>query len=396
MNSLTERGPVITGLSGNEIYCLEKIGLEPGDIVLGNSVVSLGVVGGLVSGIQSFTGGEIVPVTTQIADGRRNALEDLKQARDKIGALGVTDVTSNLQVRGGNVEFVSFGSSLHSKDYSAQLSSFTSSSDSQEHYLQIDANYQPKEFVFGNVAYALGVPSGISGGLKSLTRGEVPEYTEVFTKIRSLSLERIVREAKQAKANAVLGIRTTVLTISGVQEMVMIGTAATNPVLPASASIEPVSSDMTGTELWNMTKMGHIPLRLLLGTSVYSLGVTGGISAAIKSLGRGEISELTTLLYDARESALSKVQSEAKAIGADIVVGTKTYIHDLGGSLIELLAIGTAVKEVGSQINTRSESLLLQAIIRDRETFIDDTGAYTTVDLNQAGLLSPRGASSSD
>ena len=33
--------PVMTGLSGNEIYCLHLKGLSPGELVVGNSVYSL-------------------------------------------------------------------------------------------------------------------------------------------------------------------------------------------------------------------------------------------------------------------------------------------------------------------------------------------------------------------
>ena len=38
---------VMTGLSGNEIYCLHLQGMTPGDIVVGNSVFSMGFLGGI-------------------------------------------------------------------------------------------------------------------------------------------------------------------------------------------------------------------------------------------------------------------------------------------------------------------------------------------------------------
>jgi hypothetical protein len=40
---------LMTGLSGNEIYCLAQLGYEPGNIVVGNSVHSLGLVRGITS-----------------------------------------------------------------------------------------------------------------------------------------------------------------------------------------------------------------------------------------------------------------------------------------------------------------------------------------------------------
>lgn len=51
------------------------------------------------------------------------------------------------------------------------------------------------------------------------------------------------------------------------------------------------------------------------------------------------------MIYDARENALGIINDEAKAIGADDVIGVKTYVYQLGNGLVEFLAIGTAVKD---------------------------------------------------
>src|SRR5258708_24675643 len=86
-----------------------------------------------------------------------------------------------------------------------------------------------------------------------------------------------------------------------------------------------------------------MPLKLVLGTAVYSLGFVGGVMAMFKGMARGEISELSSLIYDAREHAIGLLREEANTIGADDVVGITTHIHELGG-LIESMAIGTAVQ----------------------------------------------------
>jgi len=116
--------------------------------------------------------------------------------------------------------------------------------------------------------------------------------------------------------------------------------------------------------------MGYMPVQLLLGVSVYSLGLVGGVTAAFKSLGRGEISELTSLIYEARENAIAHLVRDAAAAGADDVAGIKTYVYDLGKGLIEFMAIGTAVKYMPG-ISTLSPNLPCQAIIRDKDTFIN-------------------------
>jgi uncharacterized protein YbjQ (UPF0145 family) len=94
-----------------------------------------------------------------------------------------------------------------------------------------------------------------------------------------------------------------------------------------------------------MTSLGYAPIKLLMSTSIYSLGLTGGFLAAFKSFTRGEISELTRLVHDAREVAIDRLKSEADELGAEDVVGVKTYIAEIGHGLVEFMAIGTAVKK---------------------------------------------------
>jgi len=126
--------------------------------------------------------------------------------------------------------------------------------------------------------------------------------------------------------------------------------------------------------MWNLAALGLMPLKLVLGTAVYSLGLIGGFKAMFKSLMRGEISDLTSLVYDAREHAIQLVRQEARAIGADDVVGIKTHIHEIGG-LIEFMAIGTAVKRVPGAAPLTA-TLPVQAVIKDRDTWISDDDIF--------------------
>ena len=65
-------------------------------------------------------------------------------------------------------------------------------------------------------------------------------------------------------------------------------------------------------------------------------------------------------------------------IGADDVVGIKTHIHEMG-SLIEFMAIGTAVKKYPG-VTTKSPTLPPQAIINDKNTWItEDSSAMATL-----------------
>ncbi len=159
----------------------------------------------------------------------------------------------------------------------------------------------------------------------------------------------------------------------------MTGTACTHPALPVSATATPVTSDLTHEEMWSLANQGYMPVQLVLGVSVYSLGIVGGISSFFKSFKRGEISELTSLIYEARERALLRIGEDARDAGADKVLGVKTYVYNLGGGIIEFLAIGTAVRKIEG-VHTLSEHLPPQAIIRDQDTFIntaETTSAYS-------------------
>jgi uncharacterized protein YbjQ (UPF0145 family) len=370
----------LTGLSGNELYCLAIKGYTGGDLVLGNSVHSIGFLGGIGSVFQTAFGGEVTQITEIISDGRRESYRRMVEEATRHGGVGITSVTSSLRHFNGNIEFLSVASCLHKagvKDPPGTVPAFTTHGSGQSLYCLLDAGYTPKKFVFGNVAYSVGVGGGILGSLKSLARGEIREFSDIFNRTRHAALDRITAEARRSGGNCVLGITTEVGRFQGAHEMVMMGTAAHHPALPAFTTDKPATSDLTCEELWNLTAMGYAPVKLVLATAVYSLGVVGNVKSIFKSFVRGEISDLTTLIYDAREHALDMLRKEAGAIGADEVVGIKTHIHELG-SLIEFMAIGTAVKRMPG-FKPVNAQLPPQALMNDRDTWISsDYGAFNT------------------
>lgn len=366
------RQAVISGLSGNEMYCVDLLGYRPGDLLIGNSVYSLGFLGSIGSGLRSMVGGEVTQVTGIISEGRHLALQRLIQELSQRQGDGATSMSSELIFHGGNIEFLSVASTIHGKD-GRKSTPFTSASDGQELFCQTDAGYNPVAFVMGNVAYSIGVGRGVGGFFKQMVKGEVKQYSDQFTTTRNLALERIKGEARSVGANAVVGIKTSILPfgMSGVHEMLMVGTASTHTMPdPEFANLGVTTSDLTAEETWNLAKLGYAPMELVLGTSVYSIGLVGGFMASIKNFVKGEISELTQIIYAAREESLGKVRAQADAIGADDIVGVKTYIYDLGGGMIEFLAIGTAIKKT-SNASTKTEQLPPQAIIRDKDTFVN-------------------------
>jgi len=373
--------PKLTGLSGNEIYCMRLKGLIPSGVVIGNSIQSMGFLGGVRSAFRGIVGGEIPDVTQMIHEGRAAAFTRMRAEADREQVHGVVGVTSELRSLSGNSEFLFVGSGVSGGPGTAL---FTSAGDAQELFCHMDAGYDPKEFVFGNIAYSVGAVGGIAGTLKTLVRGEIREFSDVFNETRHHALERLVTHAKAVGANAVVGVRTNVLHFAGFHEMFMAGTAAYHPQLPPEFQSAPVTSDLTGEELWGMTQLGYMPIKLLISTSVYSLGAIGGIKAAFRSFVKGEIGDLTTLIYDAREHVFDRMKREAAAVGAEEVVGIKTYIIELGSSLVEIFAVGTAVRRLPG-LGVKTQTLPAQAIIRDKDTWLSGSGGFDVTSIRAGG-----------
>ncbi len=368
----------ISGLSGNEIYFLERMGYRPGQLCVGNSVVALGIAKGIGAGLSTLAGGEIDEITRLVHEGRSRAFDRMMGEAAGNGGVGLAGVSFDVVNHGGYLEFITIGSAIRkAQDGDDGKITFSTSADVAKLFCQVDAGFRPIRFVFGNVAYSIGVGGTIAGGFRSLARGEVAQYTAIFDKTRHLALTRIVDEAKRCGANAVVGIETTISPLLGAQEMIMVGTASHHPAIEAF-DLKPVTSDMTNEEMWNMVNVGFLPIRLVMGVSVYSLGLKGGIFSALRTLAGGEVAGLTEILYEAREKALARIEADAERCGADEVVGVKTHIYDLGSGLIEFMAIGTAVRKVAG-VQTRSASLPPQAVLQDRDTFVDasDTASAT-------------------
>jgi uncharacterized protein YbjQ (UPF0145 family) len=155
-----------TGFNGNEIFCLSKKGYTPGELVIGNSVWSVGFMGGIGQALKTIGGGEVTQITDIIHDGRKAALDRMEAWTGLNGAVGISGVTSELVIHSGNIEFLSVGSAVHREGVNATALEFTSSSDGQEIYCQLDCGYRPISFAFGNVAYSIGLGGGIMGGFR--------------------------------------------------------------------------------------------------------------------------------------------------------------------------------------------------------------------------------------
>lgn len=80
--------------------------------------------------------------------------------------------------------------------------------------------------VTGNTIRAKDVARDIGAGLKSLVGGELRSYTNMMIEARQEATDRLVAEASNIGADAVIGVRMTTSTVAGgASEIVAYGTA---------------------------------------------------------------------------------------------------------------------------------------------------------------------------
>lgn len=79
------------------------------------------------------------------------------------------------------------------------------------------------------------------------------------------------------------------------------------------------------------------------GLVVRSMGFAKGIGASFKVLAGGEVSQYTQLLEDTRRHALDRMTENARALGANAVIGMRFDSSEIGQQLTEIVAYGTAV-----------------------------------------------------
>jgi uncharacterized protein YbjQ (UPF0145 family) len=80
------------------------------------------------------------------------------------------------------------------------------------------------------------------------------------------------------------------------------------------------------------------------GLIVRSRGLGRNITAGLRSLVGGEITEYTQLLDQTRQEALGRLQQHAASLGANAVIGVGFDSSELSEVMSEILAFGTAVQ----------------------------------------------------
>ena len=101
------------------------------------------------------------------------------------------------------------------------------------------------------------------------------------------------------------------------------------------------TSDLSVNEFLLVREAGFRPLGLVLGSSIYHVGLQVGRWGKNQ-----ELDVLSQAMYHARELAMTRMEAEADALGADGIVGVRLDVEmkEFGNDIAEFIAVGTAVK----------------------------------------------------
>ncbi|HEY9790951.1 MAG TPA: heavy metal-binding domain-containing protein [Candidatus Obscuribacterales bacterium] len=100
------------------------------------------------------------------------------------------------------------------------------------------------------------------------------------------------------------------------------------------------TSDLSTSEFLLVKEAGFDPIGLVVGSSIYHVGYQQASWSKNQ-----EMTVLTQAMYHARELAMTRMEEEAHALGADGIVGVRLEVNhkEWGSHVAEFVAIGTAV-----------------------------------------------------
>jgi uncharacterized protein YbjQ (UPF0145 family) len=222
---------------------------------------------------------------------------------------------------------------------------FTSDLSVDEFLLVKQSGFDPLGLVLGSSIYHIGFQQ--AGWNQSQELGVL---TQAMYHARELAMTRMEEEADQLGADGIVGVRLEIGRYewgADLAEFIAVGTAVRHREgeLHRAPNGRPFTSDLSGQDFAKLLRAGYRPVGLTMGNCVYHVG-RQGMLASLKQLGRNvEMPNYTQALYEARELAMERMQTEADGLQSDGIVGARIVerSHGWGSHVIEFFAIGTAV-----------------------------------------------------
>src|ERR1700689_3501636 len=232
----------------------------------------------------------------------------------------------------------------------SSTSLFTSDLSVNEFLLVREAGFRPLGLVLGSSLYHVGFQRG-----KWSQNQELGTLTQAMYHARELAMSRMEAEADVLGADGIVGVRLEIEFKEfgeDLAEFIAVGTAVKGDDSPPTGDGwrtnpgKPFTSDLSGQDFWTLLEAGYAPLGMVMGSCVYHIAHQGMLKS-MGNIGQNvEIPKFTEALYDARELAMSRMQAEAEALGAEGIVGVQllSLPHRWGGHTTEFFAIGTAIR----------------------------------------------------
>jgi uncharacterized protein YbjQ (UPF0145 family) len=222
---------------------------------------------------------------------------------------------------------------------------FTSDLSVNEFLLVKEAGFEPLGLVLGSSIYHIGFQQAAWN-----RNVEMTVLTQAMYHARELAMTRMEEEADQLGADGIVGVRLTIGRYdwgADLAEFIAVGTAVRHAggELHRAPGGRPFTSDLSGQEFSTLLRAGYRPVGLVMGNCVYHVA-RQGMMASLRQVGRNlEMPNFTQALYDARELAMGRMQTEAETLEADGLVGVRLNeaSHGWGSHVIEFFSVATAV-----------------------------------------------------
>ena len=133
------------------------------------------------------------------------------------------------------------------------------------------------------------------------------------------------------------GILVVLLTVAIEQRKIKRPTAEALPAESEAGVLLLNSTEVPGRQVSEV-------LGLVQGHTVYAIWLGKDLSALIRLVLGGELTEYTQMMGKARSTAINRMTAQAAQMGADAIINVRYMTTSVVGSAAELLAYGTAVK----------------------------------------------------
>ncbi|MDQ6731970.1 MAG: heavy metal-binding domain-containing protein [Actinomycetota bacterium] len=238
---------------------------------------------------------------------------------------------------------------------------FTSDLSVNEFLLVKQAGFEPLGLVLGSSIYHIGFQQAMWN-----QNQEMSVLTQAMYHARELAMTRMEEEADALGADGIVGVRLDIGRYdwgADLAEFIAVGTAVKHAggELHRAPNGRPFTSDLSGQDFATLLRAGYRPAGLVMGNCVYHVA-RQGMLASLKQVGRNvEMPNFTQALYEARELAMGRMQTEADGLQSEGIVGARIVerSHGWGSHVIEYFAIGTAVVSTGADHTIEQPALVL-------------------------------------